>query len=180
MRDRSGFGWLELIVGILLLALGVLVFAVPDIILTSMVYAFGAAAIVMGTADILLFIRVERYTGFGPILSLVTGIVSVLSGVSLLIYPRLGATLLTLLFPVWFIAHCISRLMQLHHIRLVAGEGMYVFTLVVNIVGMVLGFLMLFSPLFTLSAIRCFAGCYLLLLGIDSLLVAFSRVGMRR
>lgn len=70
--------------------------------------------------------------------------------------------------------------MQLHHIRLVAGEGMYVFTLVVNIVGMVLGFLMLFSPLFTLSAIRCFAGCYLLLLGIDSLLVAFSRVGMRR
>ena len=134
----------------------------------------------MGTADILLFIRVERYTGFGPILSLVTGIVSVLSGVSLLIYPRLGATLLTLLFPVWFIAHCISRLMQLHHIRLVAGEGMYVFTLVVNIVGMVLGFLMLFSPLFTLSAIRCFAGCYLLLLGIDSLLVAFSRVGMRR
>lgn len=91
MRDRSGFGWLELIVGILLLALGVLVFAVPDIILTGMVYAFGAAAIVMGTADILLFIRVERYTGFGPILSLVTGIVSVLSGVSLLIYPRLGA-----------------------------------------------------------------------------------------
>ena len=180
MRRRSGFGWLELVIGIVLIGLGVLAFARPDLALTGLVFAYGVAAVVMGVADLILFIQVERYTGFGPILSLVTGIVSVLSGVSLLIYPRLGATLLTLLFPVWFIAHCISRLMQLHHIRLVAGEGMYVFTLVVNIVGMVLGFLMLFSPLFTLSAIRCFAGCYLLLLGIDSLLVAFSRVGMRR
>lgn len=178
MRRRSGFGWLELITGLLAIVLGILVFAVPNLIMTGMVYAFGIAAIVMGAADILLFIRVERYTGFGPILSLVTGIISVMSGVSLLIYPKLGAVILTVLFPVWFIAHCISRLMHLHHIRLIAGSGMYTFTLVVNIIGIVLGFMMLLSPLFTLSAIRCFAGAYLILLGIDSILMATSRMGM--
>ena len=180
MRNRSGFGWLELITGILMLALGVLMFAVPDIVMTGVLYAFAAAAVIMGVADIVLFIRVERYTGFGPIVSLVTGIVSVMSGVALMIYPRLGAVVLTVLFPIWFIAHCVSRLTQLHYIRFAAGDGVYLFTMIVNIIGLILGFLMLFSPLFTLSVIRCFAGAYLILLGIDSILTAFSGVGMRR
>ena len=67
--------------------------------------------------------------------------------------------------------------MQIHHIRLVAGNSMYVFTLVVNIIGIVLGFMMLLSPLFTLSAIRCFAGCYLILLGVEGIFTAVSRMG---
>lgn len=178
MKQRSGFGWLELISGVLMIALGIMAFVIPNLIMTGMVYAFGLAAVVIGVADIVLFIRVERYTGFGPILSLITGIMSVMSGVALMIYPTLGAIVLTLFFPIWFIAHCISRLMNLYQIRLIAGEGMYVFTLVVNIIGIVLGFMMLLSPLFTLSTIRCFAGCYLILLGIDSLLMAASRMGL--
>ncbi|MGI5894327.1 MAG: HdeD family acid-resistance protein [Candidatus Merdivicinus sp.] len=177
MNKRSNFGWLELITGIFMIALGILVFVVPNAIMTSMVIFFGIAAIIMGVTDIILFIRVERYTGFGPILSLITGIVSVMSGVALLIYPRLGAIILTILFPIWFIAHCISRLMQVHHIRLIAGDSMYVFTLIVNIIGIILGFMMLLSPLFTLSAIRCFAGCYLILLGVEGILIAVSRMG---
>lgn len=178
MNRRSSFGWLELITGICMIVLGILAFAVPNLITTSMIFLFGITAIIMGITDIILFIRVERYTGFGPILSLIAGIISVMSGVALLIYPKLGAIILTLLFPIWFIAHCISRLMQVHHIRLVAGDSMYVFTLVVNIIGIILGFMMLLSPIFTLSVIRCFAGCYLILLGIDNILMAISRMGM--
>lgn len=177
MKRRSSFGWLELLTGIFMMVLGILVFVVPNLIMTSMVIFFGIAAIIMGITDIVLFIRVERYTGFGPILSLITGIISVMSGVALLIYPKLGAVMLTVLFPIWFIAHCISRLMQVHHIRFVAGDGMYVFTLVVNIIGIIQGFMMLLSPLFTLSVIRCFAGCYLILLGVDGILTAVSRLG---
>lgn len=102
---------------------------------------------------------------------------SLVSGVAVLIYPELGAIMLTVLFPIWFISHCISRLMQIHHIRFVAGDSIYVFTLVVNIIGIILGFMMLLSPLFTLSAIRCFAGCYLILLGVEDILTAISRMG---
>lgn len=177
MKGRSGFGWLELITGIFMIVLGILVFIVPNLIMTSMVILFGVAAIIMGVTDIVLFIRVERYTGFGPILSLITGVISVMSGVVLLIYPKLGAVMLTVLFPIWFIAHCISQLMQIHHIRFTAGDGMYIFTLTVNIIGIILGFMMLLSPLFTLSAVRCFAGCYLILLGADGILTAVSRMG---
>lgn len=131
----------------------------------------------MGIADIILYVQVERYTGFGPVISLISGILSVMSGMMLLVYPRAGALVLTLLFPIWFIAHCISRLAHLPHIRLVAGSGMYTLSLVIQIVGLILGIMMFLRPLFTLATIRCFGGCYLILLGIDSILLAVSPGG---
>ena len=179
MTRRSGFGWLQLAIGIALIVLGVLALANPDLALNGMVIAYGIAAVVMGVADILLYIRVERYTGLGPILSLISGILSVMSGVMLMLYPRAGVLVLTVLFPIWFIAHCVSRLMHVNHIRYVAGDGVFSFALVVNIVGLILGFLMLLSPHTTLSTLRWFVGIYLVLLGMDGVVTAVSRMGTR-
>lgn len=179
MTRRSGFGWLQLAIGIALIVLGVLALANPDLALNGMVIAYGIAAVVMGVADILLYIRMERYTGLGPILALISGILSVMSGVMLMLYPRAGVLVLTVLFPIWFIAHCVSRLMHVNHIRYVAGDGVFSFALVVNIVGLILGFLMLLSPHTTLSTLRWFAGIYLVLLGVDGVVTAVSRMGTR-
>ena len=179
MTRRSGFGWLQLAIGIALIVLGVLALANPALALNGMVIAYGIAAVVMGVADILLYIRVERYTGLGPILALISGILSVMSGVMLMLYPRAGVLVLTVLFPIWFIAHCVSRLMHVNHIRYVAGDGVFSFALVVNIVGLILGFLMLLSPIMTVSALRSFAGSYLVLLGVDGVVTAVSRMGTR-
>lgn len=144
-----------------------------------MVFAYGITAVVMGVADIILYIEVERYTGFGPVLSLISGILSVMSGIMLVVYPRTGVLVLTVLFPIWFIAHCISRFTNLNHIRFVAGNGVYYFMLIINIIGLILGTLMILSPLLTLTTIRCFAGIYLVLLGVDSVVMACSRMGKR-
>lgn len=179
MTKRSGFGWLELVIGIVLIGLGILAFAKPDQALTGLVFAYGIAAVIMGVADIILFIEVERYTGFGPILSLISGVLSVMVGLMLVAYPGTGVLILTVLFPIWFIAHVISRLAHLNHIRFVAGDGIYYFTLIVNIIGLFLGILMMIHPLFTLTTIRCFASAYLILLGIDSVVMAISRMGTR-
>lgn len=180
MKRRSGFGWLELATGVLLIALGIMAFARPGAALTGMVFVYGIAAIVMGVVDIILYIQVERYTGFGPILSLISGILSVMSGIMLMVYPRAGALVLTVLFPIWFIAHCISRLTQLGRIRFVAGRGVYYFSLIVNIIGLILGFMMILRPLFTMTAIGYLAGIYLILLGIDAIVMAVSRMGTHR
>lgn len=179
MRKRSSFGWLELAIGVLLIILGVLVLVKPDLVMTSLVFAYGAAAVIMGVADIILYIQVNRFTGFGPMLSLISGILSVMSGIMLLVQPRIGVLVLTVLFPIWFIAHCISRLAHLGHIRFVAGNGMYYFTLTVNIIGLILGILMVFNPFFTLTTIRGFASAYLILLGIDSVALSVSQLENR-
>ena len=177
MRRHSKFGYLELIVGIILILLGIVTFFRPAFALAGIVVTCGILALVMGIGDILLFVRIERYTGFGPVVSLIAGILSVMSGIMLLGYPHAGQLVLVLLFPIWFIAHCISRLSHLHAIRFMAGEGMYYFTLIVNIFGVILGFLMIFSPTFTLLSARYIASLYFLLLGCDSLAMALSKMG---
>ncbi|HJD21664.1 MAG TPA: DUF308 domain-containing protein [Candidatus Gemmiger faecigallinarum] len=180
MRRRSGFGWLELVIGILLIILGVFTLVNPGFALSGLVALFGIIAIVMGVADIVLYVRVERFTGFGPIVSLISGILSVMSGIMLLVYPNAGRWVLSLLFPIWFIAHCISRLSQLNSIRFHAGNGMYYFTLIVNIIGLVLGILMVLRPLVSMLSIGYIVGFYLILLGVDSIALAASNIGSRR
>ena len=179
MKRRSGFGWLELIEGILLIVLGGYTLMRPEHALTGMIVLFGAAAVVMGIADIMLYVRVERYTGFGPVVSLISGTLSVMTGVMLLVYPNAGRIVMTLLFPLWFIAHCVSRLSNLNTIRAFSGEFMYIFTLVLNIIGLVLGALMLINPWFSWLSVRYIISFYLILLGIDCIALAFSRIGSR-
>ena len=180
MRRRSGYGWFELIIGIMLVVLGIFTFIRPGSTLTGIVILYGLVAVITGISDLIFYVRTERYTGFGPAVSLISGIFSIMAGVMLLVYPKAGAMVLTLLFPIWFIAHCISRLAHQPHVRRIAGSGMHTLTLIINIIGLILGFMMLLSPLFTLATLRNFAGIYLILLGIDSILMSASRMGMRR
>ena len=177
MRRRSGFGWMEFIEGLLLLGLGSYTFAQPDRALTGFIIMYGIVAVTMGIADILLYVRVERFTGFGPIVSLISGALSVMTGVMLLVYPNAGKWVMSLLFPLWFIAHCISRLSHGHMVRFVAGSAAYWFSLIINSLGLALGFLMLIKPYYSLLSITFMIGVYLILLGLDSLGEAFSRMG---
>lgn len=176
-KQRSHFGWMELAVGILLVALGIFTFLRPSSALTGAVILYGILATVTGITDIVFYVRMERYIGFGPMVSLASGILSVMSGVMLLVYPGAGRWIFSLLFPIWFIAHCISRLSHLNIIRLVAGRFCYYFTLAVNIIGILLGFLMVLRPWVSILSAGLTIGVYLVLLGIDSIVMAFSKMG---
>ena len=56
-----------------------------------------------------------------------------------------------LLFPLWFLTHCISNLTHLNWVRLTAGRVNYTISLVLNILGIMLATLMLLHPV--LSAV---------------------------
>ena len=179
MKRRSRLGWLELILGVLLILLGVATILLPGKVFGGLIVLFGFAAVIMGIGDILLYIRMERFIGFGPVISLISGIVSVMACIMLVVYPGAGVMVLSVLFPIWFIAHCISRLSQLNTIRFHAGSGMYYFTLVVNIIGLILGFLMILRPVISILSIGWIVGFYLILLGVDSIVLAVSNMGRR-
>ena len=110
MKRRSAFGWGELIIGILLIVLGAFTFARPSSALTGIVFVYGILAVITGIADIVFYVKIEQHTGFGPAVSLVTGILSILAGILLLFNPGAGKWAMVILFPLWFITHCISRL----------------------------------------------------------------------
>ena len=102
-----------------------------------------------------------------------------MAGVMLLVYPNAGKLILSVLVPLWFLAHCISRLSNLNKIRFFAGEFPYYFTLILNVLGLVLGGLMILNPWISLLSVPLVIGIYLLLLGVDCLILAFSKLGTR-
>ena len=164
MNKRSCFGWFELVAGMLLIALGIFTFIRPGSVLTWIILIYGFTALVMGIEDIVVYVKFARFTGFGPMLSLISGIMSVMCGIMILAYPEAGKWALTLLFPIWFIAHCISRLAHIGIIRM--------------FVGILLGFFMVFSPALTFVTMRTvayIAAVYLILFGIESIVAAFGR-----
>ena len=180
MRQRSSYGWLELIIGILLSALGIYSFFRPVDYLTTLIVVYGVAAFVTGIADIVFYCKMERHIGFAPTVSLVTGVLGVMAGLVLMVHPGAGRWAIGLFFPLWFIAHCVSRLASLNNIRLWCGNFTYYFTLILNILGLVLGAMMLFDPWVSLLSIRYIVSFYLFLLGIDCIILAVSQLGSRR
>ncbi|WP_148408809.1 HdeD family acid-resistance protein [Murimonas intestini] len=179
MRKRSAFGWLELIIGIIMVFLGVFIFVRPETALTGIVILYGIIAVVMGITDIMFYVKMERYTGFGPAVSLISGIFSVMAGIMLLVYPSAGKWILVLLLPIWFIAHCISRLSHLSIIRIMAGSFFYYFTLIMNIIGIIVGCMMIINPVISLFTAGFLIGIYFILSGIDSIVIAVSKIGLR-
>ena len=99
MRRRSRYGWLELIEGILLILLGIYTLCNPGSMLRGITFAYGLLAVITGISDIVFYAKTERYIGFGPTIALVTGILSLLAGLMLLMYPNAGELIMTLLAP---------------------------------------------------------------------------------
>lgn len=179
MRRHSHYGWMELIIGILLILMGIVTFMRPGSALTAIVMIYGLLATLTGIVDIVFYVKMEHYIGIGPTISLVTGVLSVMAGLMLFVYPGAGRWAMSLLFPLWFITHCLSRLSHASFIHMTAGKGYYYFTVTVNIIGLVLGFLMLIKPYAALFSLNAVVGVYLILLGIDSLVLAMGKLGRK-
>ena len=165
--------------GICLILLGAFTFLRPRSIFTGIAVLYGIAAVITGICDIVIYIKEERFSGFGPVLSLVSGILSIMTGITLLAYPGVAEWVISLLFPLWFITHCISRLTHLGIIRLLAGRFYYYFSLIVNLIGLVLGFLMLFQPFLAFFTVGYLVAFLLIAFGIDCIMMAFTDLGSR-
>ena len=92
MRQRSSYGWLELVIGILLSVLGIYSFFRPVDYLTTLIVIYGIAALVTGIADIVFYCKMERHIGFAPTISLATGVLGVMAGLVLMVHPGVRCT----------------------------------------------------------------------------------------
>lgn len=174
-RKTGRTDWLELVVGILLILLGIFTFISPGSILTGLVMIYGVIAIITGIADIVLYVKVGHHMGVGPTISLVAGVFSVMVGVMLLIYPGTAEWVISLMLPIWFIAHCISRLAHIGMLRRELGKGFVILIAVLNVVGLLLGIAMLLDPVLSLISLGYIIGFCLILLGAESMTRAFER-----
>lgn len=174
MDRRSDIGWTELLVGIILIILGIFVIKQPVGIITWIVVVCGLIAILSGIADIVLYVKMERFTGFGPVISLVTGILGVMAGFMLMVHPGAGTWVIAMILPIWIIAHCISRLSHLQYMKMHFGSTYYTISLILNIFGLIVGILLVFRPMVTILSMGVLVGAYLILEGIECIVTAIG------
>lgn len=176
LKGTSRYRWMDFILGVLFIALGVAVFLRPGMALSGFVVLYGLGALLTGLVDIVLYILVRRLTGFRPPISLLMGIVNVVISILIFLNIDTGKLVLSLLFPVWLIAHCIARISNLVCARKLMDRFEFVFTLVVNAVGIVLGLILLFSRFAAMFSIVYIVGFSLIVNGIGSITSALGRL----
>ncbi len=176
MRRLSGFGWLQLIIGILMAVLGIYTLINPAGLFTGLAAIYGILAVVEGIADIIFYIRAARYTGFGPVISLISGILSVMAGIAIVSYPVAGGWAIAIIFPIWIIGHCISRLAHADEIWMRAGRFSFWSSVIISIIGLILGVLMLIRPDSIFLSSGMIIGIYLIVSGIEGIIIALSHL----
>lgn len=162
-----GFATCQLILGILLLLLGIFTLIHIDTTLTAFVYVYGIASILFGIIEIAMFISLSSRSDWSPASALIMGILNIVMGILLLSDVWVGMLAMSFLFPFWMIFMCITRLCNLSVVRRLAGNGAFWFSLIVNVLGMLAGFVLLFFPGVSMITLSYLIAFYLLLAAIE-------------
>ena len=180
MKSIRLLGLLELLLAALLAAAGVWTLRHPLETLLSLSVLYGVLALISGILDIVFYARLECRTGFGPVTALVGGILSALMGLLLLFWPGTGAAAMTVLLPVWLLAHSISQLARLPLLRWTAGSGAYTLDLLLGILELVAGVVLLFAPMLSMRLLPWLLGLCLLLAGVAGAVLGLQKLLGRR
>ena len=100
MKKRTGFFWVELIVGVLTVCLGIVTIVRPADAISTIVVIYALLALITGISNIVFYIKTEKYMGLAPGISLASGIVGAMVGITFLIFPGAGTWLISVLFAV--------------------------------------------------------------------------------
>lgn len=165
MNANKSVNWGGLILGILFILISLLSFNNPGGSLSAIVILFAILAIINGIFSIVVRNQIKNMIGMRATAFLVLGIIELLLGVVLLFNLSGGIIALSYVFAFWFIADSIRNLFFLDHAR-TFGNGHYWFTLIINIIGLVLGIMLFIDPIVSALTISFLVGFHFMLTGI--------------
>ncbi len=154
--------WLQLIAGILFLVLGYMMFGTPVENLVSLSLFICIALIVSGVGKIIIYFASGKTAHSGWVLA--DGIISFLLGLWVVISGNISilTAILPYVFAVWLLASSVVRLVG-SFVAKDIGLGGWIWILITSLLGIVAGFILMFSPMLsalTLSA--CLAWIFII------------------
>lgn len=171
-QQQKGFNWGSFLLGILFILVALLSFQDPVGNLVAIVIVIGAFAIIKGLFEIFVRNKVKEFTGYQSKMPIIIGIIDIVIGLLLLFNIGAGVITLPFVFAFWFLLDSIVGLMTAGAAR-VFSNGYYWFTVVVNIIGILLGIYLLFNPLSSVLTLSFLVGAYFMLVGITEIVYAF-------
>ena len=162
--QKSKFSWGYLIAGIVFIVMGFLALFNTAASIEAIAYLFGIMAIISG-----VLMLVARAGAWG----IVGGVLAIIAGIFILFNIFWTITALPYIFAVWFIASSVYSLITISSTRRY-GTGYMVFSIIINILGILLGVALLFNPFAAYFTISWILGIYFMLAGIECIIYAFA------
>lgn len=172
MENKRSIDWPALILGVLFILVSLLSFSDPVGNLVSLVMFFAIFAILKGIYELLARNALRNLTGYKAYLPIIVGIIDIIVGIYLLLNLNIGVSILPYIFAIWFIVDSIFGLFTLDLAK-IFSRGYFWFALIMDVLGIILGFMMLSNPLVSALTLSFLVGTYLMLFGITQIIYAF-------
>lgn len=175
MNNRNyneGFQWGSFLLGILYLFLAFFAFNNPMVSIVSVAYIFALGAIFIGLYEIFIRRKMRQHAGLSSGFVIVIGILDILIGVFFLFNISAAVVTMPFVFAVWLIVDSVGTLFTASSIRNYS-TAQYWFTMIIGILGVIIGLLLVFNPLSSFIAIATLLGLYFMLFGILHIVYAF-------
>lgn len=170
---RTRFHVHNFMIGILFLMAAIIAFVYPVDNLMSIIAVFGALAIAKGIYEIYVKILTKEIFQKNSNLLVIFGILDILIGLSLLFNLTTSVQILPYIFATWFIIDSILGLFKLDLARII-GSGYYWFTLIINILGIMVGISLLFDPIASALTLSFLIGLYFMMIAIANFIATFQ------
>lgn len=170
--ETKNFDWGSFFMGILFVLVALLSFRNPLSSLVAIVAVFAIFAILKGLFELFFRNRMKELTGYRGTMTLVLGVLDIIIGVFLFFNMNAGVAALPFVFAIWFIVDSVFGLFNLDLARHVSS-GYYWFSLIINVLGIILGFMMLFDPITSALTLSFLVGFYFMMYGITHIIYAF-------
>lgn len=173
-EEKRKFSINSLLLGILFILGSYFAFTNPIETFETFALFFSIVIILYGIYQAINFFRFRKLSKNKPLIwiNLLAGIFAITVGIYFLINPNVGTSILTALFAVWFLLIFVQASFRL---RLLGGLNPILFwsSLTLNILGIILGVLLLIRPVYAFVAVTTLLALGLLLAGLSLILDSF-------
>lgn len=164
-KEKEGFGWGNLIIGIIFMITALIAFQNPLVDLIALSIVFGTTAIIEG-----IFSIVNRN---GSIFRVLIGFLSITVGTVLLFNLGVTASIMPYVFAGWFVITSIGNLFIIN-VMPFYNKSVYWFALLMNILGIIIGFMLIFNPLASALTLTFLVGTFFIFSGLSYIVLAFK------
>ena len=171
-ETKKGFDWFSLIVGVLFTIAGIASFTRPDKTLHFLAIVAGIAFIFRGIYELWFRQRIGRILGESSGWLIFSAILDIILGIIFLFQPGFGVLFIAIIFAIWFILDSITELLSAKFFK-EFHRGYYWFIVILAILSLVLGVILLFSPLLSAITVVWLVSTFLIVFGIMKLIQAF-------
>lgn len=172
MNKSTGFDIVKLLLGILSVGLAYFVLANPASAVISLVWMVGLFLIING---VMRFANRNALRSMGMNntgLLTFSAVLDIVLGIVVLVVPASGVTYIWIVLSMALIMDSMFELFAARFVK-DASTGLYWFIVVMAILGIILGFFLLFNPIAAVGVAVALLGAYFLVYGIMNIVTAF-------